>query len=496
MHVVLVSDRGPVRFAGQIEDPVPEFCSGSVTALLHRVAGAAGYPVAWLAPSTSATDGHAMRRGLFGDLAGQLGYSPQVVLIDKQEYDRYYLDTGVEIIWSAWHGIEDDVPVRTAADRWLAPLASYKHVNQRMAERVAQQAAPAAVVAVQDYQLMLAPAMIRALRPDVRLVHFSHTPFPDAGSLAGVPAPLLRSLVHGMLGADLLGFQRAQWADRFLRCCRRLGLDVDQERGWVRHDGRRIWVRCYPVSVDIPSLTDRARTPEVGRWAARTTADDRAMRIVRVDRLDPAKNALRGFEAYSSLLRRHPALAREARFVACLVPSRERLPSYQRYAARVRRMVDDINDRYPGAVMVHHGENQDRALGVLRGYDVLLVNSVTDGMNLVAQEGPVINTKDGAVVLSAGAGAADLLTGAVLLEQPRDVAATTDALAAALALSPAERRNRAGRMRAAIVGMDAANWLDRQLSDVLAAAAGSAPTTQAPKCAPRSALPILDAGLA
>jgi trehalose 6-phosphate synthase len=487
-HVVLLSDRGPVRFTGNSHDLVPQPQSGSVTALLHRIASAAKYPVTWLSPSTSAADGHAMRRGLFHDLASRFGYSPQVVLIDEQEYERYYYDAGVNIIWSAWHGIEDELPVHVDTERPLASLASYTSVNRQMAVRLAEIAAPDAVVAVQDYQFMLAPAMIRALRPDVRIVHFSHTPFPSLTSFVRLPIAISTTLVQGMLGADLLGFQRVRWAYRFLTCCRRLGLEVDQERGYVRHRGRRTWVRCYPVSVDVDSLTMRSKAPEVRRWAANTVASDRALHIARVDRLDPAKNALRGFEAYSLLLRRRPTLARNVRFVACLIPSRERVPEYQHYAARVRRVIDDVNRHHPGSITVHYGNNQERALGVLRGYDLLLVNPVTDGMNMVAQEGPVVNTKDGAVVLSRGAGSADVLSGAVILDGPRDVVATANAMEAALSLTPAERRDRAGRMRAAISRINAGEWLDHQLDDVLAVSGGSAPSS--PPAHPTAEAPL------
>jgi len=480
-QVVLLSDRGPVRFTSVGDRLVAQTQSGSVTALLDGIATAARYPVTWLSPSTSAADGLAMRQGLFDGQTARLGYSAQVVLVDEQDFQRYYFDAGVNIIWSAWHGIEDEIPVRYDAHRPLASLASYTRVNQAMADRVAEVAAEHAVVAVQDYQFMLAPAMIRARRPNLRIVQFSHIPFASTASLDRLPPAITNALVTGMLGADLLGFQRAEWAHRFLRHCHRAGLDVDHEQGWVRQCGRRTWVRCYPVPVDVVALAGRSSSPEVLRWAARTEAADRVARIVRVDRLDPAKNALRGFQAYALLLRRRPELARDVRFVACLIPSRECVPDYQRYAARVRQVVDDINDRYPAAVTVYYGNDQDRAFGVLRGYDVLLINPVADGMNLVALEGPVLNTKDGVVVVSDTAGAADLLRGgAVSLAQPRNVEATAAALETALGLSAAERAARGRRLTAALGRLTTADWLDQQIEDAVAASAGAAPSCPPP----------------
>ncbi|MBV8995116.1 MAG: trehalose-6-phosphate synthase [Pseudonocardiales bacterium] len=486
--MVILSDRGPVRFTNQSSQLVPERQSSSVTALLHGIAGMLTSPVTWVTTSTSTADAQAMRRGLFRDLAARFGYSPEVVLIHEQEYKRYYDDAGVRIIWSAWHGIEDEIPVRYDSESPLTSLTSYTQVNRQLSSRIAQVAAKGAVVAVQDYQFMLAPMIIRSLRPDARIVHFSHTPFPNSESVTKLPSVIIKRLVTGMLGADLLGFQCARWAHRFLQCCLQLGLDVDQRHGQVRYDGRRVWVRCYPVPVDVLSLTGRSTAPKADRWEGRTKAEDRRRSIVRVDRLDPAKNALRGFEAYALLLHRHPALARDLRFVACLVPSRERLPEYQRYARNVWQVVDDVNRQHPGSITVHYGNDQDRALGIMRGYDVLLVNPVTDGMNLVAQEGPIVNTRDGVVVLSLGAGAADLVSGAVILDRPRDVKATADALEVALSLSPAERRDRANRMRAAISQLSPTTWLDLQLTDALAVTSGSAPSCPPPHPAKKTTI--------
>jgi trehalose 6-phosphate synthase len=488
-HVVLLSDRGPVRFISGSSQLVPERQSSSVTALLHGVASVIASPVTWVTPSTSAADAQAMRLGLFRDLAPCLGYSPDVVPVHEQEYERYYDDAGIRIIWSAWHGIENEIPVRCDAESPLTSLASYVRVNRKLSSKIAQVAAKGAIIAVQDYQFMLAPTIIRSLRPDVRIVHFSHTPFPDSGSVARLPSVIVRTLVTGMLGADLLGFQCARWAHRFLHCCLRLGLDVDQNYGQVRYDGRRIWVRCYPVPVDVPSLTLRSQAAEASRWADKMRAEDRRKLLVRVDRLDPAKNALRGFEAYSLLLHRLPDLARDLRFVACLVPSRERLPEYQCYARNVWRVVDDVNRRHPGSITVYYGNDQDRALGVMRGYDVLLVNPVADGMNLVAQEGPAVNTNDGVVVLSIGAGAADLVSGAVILDRPGDVRATADTLEVALSLSLAERRDRANRMRTAISRLSPTEWLERQLADTLAVTSGSTPSCPPPPHPSKKARP-------
>jgi len=443
-HLVLVSDRGPVRFEDRMGELVPTRRNSSVTGLLDGIARSTHAEVTWLAPSTADADRRASRTGLMRDLSDTLGYRYDAVPVSERDYQRYYDDTGVSLIWTAWHGIEDEVPVRRH------PLDGYRAVNRALADRVIETASAEATVAIQDYQFLLAPAMIRRHRDDLRIIHFTHTPFPDAKSLDALPQNVVRELVEGMLGADLLGFQRPLWATRFLDCCARLRLPVDRRR-----------VRCYPVTVDHAALGARARAPRVLRWAGRTRTEDRRRVLARVDRLDPAKNALRGFQAYALMLRRRPELAREVRFVACLIPSRERLPDYHRYAHRTRQLIDEINAAHPGAVTVHHGDDQDRAFGVLTVQDVLLVNALADGMNLVAQEGALLG--EGAVVLSSGTGAADLLPGAVPLGDPRSVEATADALTQALALPEDVRRERVYRMRAALrarPGWFASQWED------------------------------------
>jgi trehalose 6-phosphate synthase len=463
--LVVVSDRGPVQFEKQDGELVLARRKGSLTAWLDGVARSVRADVTWVAPSTAPSDGHATELGLLDELSGVLGYRYQAVVVDERDYYRYYDDTGVKLIWTVWHDIEEDVPVQ------LLPLAGYQRVNRALADRVATVAPVGATVAVQDYQVLTAPALIRRRRDDLRIVHFSHTPFPSAAALDALPPAVVRELVLGMLGADLLGFQSPLWARRFLDSCARLELPVDHDRGWVGHDGRRVWVRCYPVLVDTAALEARASAPDVTRWANQIRAEDLRRMITRVDRLDPAKNVVRGFEAYALLLRRRPALADEIRFVACLVPSRARLTEYRHYADRMWRLVRELNDEFPNSVTVHYGDDHDRALGALRVHDVLLVNPVADGMNLVAQEGAVLNP-DAATVLSTGAGCAHLLDGAVPLTEPKSVQATATALAEALALPVDQRRERARRMRAALGATD---WIGHQLADVDAVHAGAAP---------------------
>lgn len=474
-HLVLVSDRGPVEFADRAGQLVPRPRASSVTALLSGVARARPERTTWVAPTAAQLDAQASRRGLFPRLTASLGYEYAPLPVGENEYRGYYDDVGVGILWSILHGIEDQIPVIYSRDDPAGSLSPYRAVNRGLAESVTRIAHEGAVVAIHDYQLMLAPAMVRIRRPDTRIIHFSHTPFPTPRSLFALPPAMARALVGGMLGADLLGFQRARWARRFLDCCARLGADVDHDLGRIRHRGRSTWVRCYPTPMDVPGLVTRSRSEGAGRWALRMRHGDPRRVVARVDRLDPAKNAVRGFQAFGLLLDQDPALAASVRFVACFLPSRERIADYRRYAEQTWAAVDRINTRHPDGITAHYGDDHERALGLLRAYDVLLVNSIADGLNAVALEGPVVNDHHGAVVLSGETGAADVLAGAVPLAEPRDVDATAAALRAALDLTPGERQVRARTMAAAVAALKPAEWFEHQLSDVEAVAAAGAP---------------------
>jgi trehalose 6-phosphate synthase len=479
-QVVLVSDRGPVRFTDSSGKLLPVRRTGSVTALLEHIAGRLAAGVMWIAPSAAEDDAEAVRRGLLDDLPMRLGFRHDLVPVRPQDYIRYYYDAGVQIIWTVWHGIEDEIPVVLNAEDSRRSLGGYIRVNRILASRIAATANEGALVSIHDYQLMLVPEMLRERRSDVAIVHFTHTPFPNWESLAALPIALVTRLVDGMLGADLLGFQSVSWARRFLDCCDRLGLRVDHTAGWVAGQGRRVWIRCYPVTVDGLSLTARAQSREVAQWAVRAKAGDHRKVIARVDRLDPSKNIVRGFEAYGMLLQRRPDLANETRFVACLVPSREQQADYRRYADRTWRLIDDINRRHPGSITAYRGNDQDRALGILRTYDVLLVNSIADGMNLVAQEGALVNENDGVIILSSTTGSADLLPGVVTLDNPASVEATVKTLECALSLTPEQRQQRARKGRLAIEGVKSADWLEAQLVDLWNVRAGGAPSSVLP----------------
>ena len=476
--IVLVSNRGPVSFVETPDGFDTTRGAGGLAGALDPVARRLGDRAVWIAATTSDADRKALAAGAADRLRGELGYHVYLLAVDPQTYARYYDIVSNRMLWFAHHCLWDELNVKTfGAEELAAWEDAYQPVNRRFAAAVAEVAGPSGLVLFQDYHLSTAPAELRRIRPDQTILHFTHSSFcgPEDG-LERVPSPIPQSVIEGLMGADLVGFHVAQWVHNFLDCCERIGAQVDKERGLVVHEDVHTWVREYPIQIDPRDLRDRAAGEAASAWAARFREDTRGPLVVRADRSEPSKNVIRGFQAFGTVLDRRPDLASSARFVACLYPSRQTMPEYRRYSEQIEKTVAEVNARHPGAIDLYMRDDFDRTLGAYRVYDVLLVNSIMDGMNLVAKEGPCLNERDGVLVLSKGAGAFEELgEHAVAIEDQTDVAATAAALERALDMPADERRARAGRLRAASTARRPEDWINAQLDDLEAVQAGKAP---------------------
>ncbi|MGW8328874.1 alpha,alpha-trehalose-phosphate synthase (UDP-forming) [Streptomyces sp. NPDC055897] len=481
LTLAIASDRGPVVFSGTGPRPRMEHRPGSVTALLDTAARELPHETVWVAPSAAEADHSAIGGAERARLTRHLGYAYAPVPVSEHSYREYYDDVGVRMLWLALHGLWPDVAGTAAPPPDPDTFTrSYQQVNRNVAEQLVRRTGPETPVLVQDYQLATTPWFLRALRPRQPVGLFLHTPFCTPAELAQLPRSVSGALLDGMLAARLIGFQSPRWAANFLDCCEswghrvhradpgsRLGGSVEAPSAGPTDTPRTTAVRCYPVPADSALLADTARGAEVGAWERRLALGPGIRHIVRVDRIDPSKNVLRGLEAYELVLERSPELRGRVVMTACLTPSRERVPEYRAHADRVRDLAERLDHRFPGCLRVHLGHDVSRCVAALKSYDVLMVNPVRDGMNLVSQEGPQLNTRHGALVLSHGAGSSDLLgRQAELLHDPRDVGRTADALRKALALAPGERRRRAAGLLAAVAGGDPVRWLGQQVHDL------------------------------
>jgi len=286
-------------------------------------------------------------------------------------------------------------------------------------------------------------------------------------------------LLRGLLGCDVVAFHTTRFAHNFLACAQDvLGLEVDLRRGTVTvptADGgtRTVAARAYPISVDVESVEKLAAAEEVsGHCRALESAylDDDRQLIVRVDRTDPSKNIVRGFRAFGILLDQHPELRGRVTFLASLMPSRTDVPEYADYLAQVGGVVAEINARHHmegwQPIDLRLQEDMTFAIAAYQLADVLVVNAVNDGMNLVAKEAVLVNSRDGVLLLSENTGAHEELGAQALTVHPFDLQQQADAMYEALTMDPAERKARLAGAADVVRANDVQRWLDSQLEDL------------------------------
>jgi trehalose 6-phosphate synthase len=386
-------------------------------------------------------------------------FDVRLLPIDAQTFRNAYNGVANSTMWFVLHQLFE-LPTQPSFDAsWRRLWASYVRYNQAFADVLAVEAAPDAAVMVQDYHLFLVPKMLRDLRPDVRISHFTHTPWVSADYFMTLPDDVGYAVVDGLLGADLIGFHTQRWADLFQETARMVA-------------GREpSGVRVFPLGTDEDAMRKLGNRRNVDS-ELRVLDDVVGGRQVigRVDRTEPSKNVWRGLLAYRELLRTHPEWRNKVVHVVYNNPSREDLPAYREYTARIERLAGDIEEEFGTEdwtpLVLDIADDYPAALAVLRRSDVVFVNSIRDGMNLVVQEGLVLSERDPAVVVSREAGVAEMLGTDAFTVNPFDVRATAEALHAALSLPREERATRAERMRAAAVKLPPDDWFRAQLDAV------------------------------
>ncbi len=476
--LILASNRGPVTFnydeTGALQMERGE--GGLVTALIGLCHHA---EATWIAAAQTEAD-RAWGQGVV-PLNGQASVQIHFVQPDPAAYDGYYNVVANPLLWFLQHSMWD-VPLTPIINRntWQAWHAGYVAVNRLFAEAIVKQvrANPQpTLVMLQDYHLYLVPRFIRqALKPEARptILHFTHIPWPGPEYWGILPPVMRAAIFDGLAGADLLGFQTQNDALNFLRTCAehlpgRVGVKYNKGRLWFRN--HTTYVRDFPISIDVDALRQTARSPEVHAYKKdlEDIVGDYQL-ILRVDRLEPSKNIVRGFQAYEEMLDLYPEHRERVKFLTLLVPSRLGVDEYQDYLAALMAEAGRINAKYGGGewepVRVLVGQNYPRAVAAMQRYDVLLVNSIADGMNLVAKEGPIVNQRDGMLVLSDQTGARQQLAEGAIVISPCDVYATAEALHQALTMPRPQRQEAAQHLRSIVEEQDISAWLYQQLRAV------------------------------
>ena len=358
---------------------------------------------------------------------------------------------------------------------------SYLEANARLASAITRSVRAPRAFLIQDYHLYPLPNMLRGAFPDTPILHFTHIPFPDPPVLRLIPNRWRRIILEGMLGADVVGLQTPMDVRSFLSCCSEFLDLIGRREVRVGGVGRRTeWcrLRAYGASVEPTALRRSMRSPEVAEAHTRLDPDRGEMTIIRVDRLDPSKNQQVGFLAFGRLLEMRPDLWGRVHFLAFLVPSRTDLGIYRAYRDAVYRTIDAVNARFGDAcggppIRVFYTNDRDQALAAMQRCSVLLINSLQDGMNLVAKEWAVVANPPGVLIVSETAGVAADAADCALPISPLDIEGTAQAMAAALDMPVAERKARHTRFLDRVMRWTGRDWLNAQLADLGGVVSGS-----------------------
>ncbi len=474
-RVLIASNRGPVSFTLDADGRLTARRGGG--GLVSGLSSVADHgDVLWICAALSDADRAAVRgtQGRLGLDGTPGGSAVRMLDIPPAIFHRAYNSVANSTLWFVHHMLYDTPNQPQFGLAFGREWESYRAYNRAFAEALAHDAGPPGPpvrALVQDYHLSLAPRMLADLRPDARIAHFSHTPWAPPDYYRMLPGDVGQEVLEGILGADHAGFLCQRWADSFLDCCEAFldGAAVDRPREQVSYQGHVTGIGVHPLGVDAGELSARAAEPDVlARVATLAEAAGSRKLIVRVDRTELSKNIIRGLGAYRELLATHPEWHGRVMHLAFAYPSRHDLPEYREYTARVQRLAREISEEFGTGdwdpLILAVDDDYARSLAAYRLADVLLVNPIRDGMNLVAKEGPILSERGCALVLSREAGAAAELAADALMINPFDVSGTAQALHDALTMPEPERERRAASLARAASALPPARWFADQLA--------------------------------
>ena len=472
----MVSNSGPVTYGRENAERVTRRGGGGlVTALRGLVAH---HDVTWVASAMTEEDravvveagGEAIEETLESGASFRL----RLVAHDAVAYDWFYNVVSNPMLWFLHHYLWElaytpsvDVALKNAWDR------GYARVNEGFADAVVEELElePDSTVFLHDYHLYLVPRLVRERVPDALLAHFVHIPWPQTDYWNVLPKAMRRAIHDGLLANDVIGFHAHRWRVNFLRSASDLvGADSNFVDSTAEYRGRRASVSAHPISVDVAEFEELAQSEAVlaAEWELVERGPEQL--ILRVDRTDPSKNIVRGFRAFELYLDAHPEKHTRVGMLALLDPSRQDIPEYSEYLGAIQREARRVNDRFqregwtPIEVVIE--DNFPAVIAAYKQFDVLFVNAIFDGLNLVSKEAPLVNEHDGVVLLSENTGAYEELGDWVVRINPFDVAGQAEALDRALTMGLDERRQRLESIRAHVREHDVGAWIEAQLAEL------------------------------
>lgn len=478
-RLILASNRGPFEYHLDEEGKLcPRRGAGGVVSALSSLSRY--IELDWVASAMKEGDRRAAEQaqeGRFKAPTDDGNLYLRFVVCPRSTYHKYYSVLCNPLLWFLqhymWNCSRTPNIDSTVYDAWEN---GYVVVNQAFARAVVAEAAGSdrpPIVILNDYHLYLTAGYIRQQMPEILIQHFIHIPWPTPIYWQLLPRFMRQAIISSLCSADIVGLQTRRDVQSFLSCCQEF-IDravVDRGQQTVSIDGRVTRVRAYPISVDVAGLKEIVASGRLAKYEEKLSPLCGEQTIVRVDRVEPSKNIIRGFKAFATLLERYPRFVGRIKFLAFMVPSRTHLRPYQRYTQDAIALIEEINNKYGNdqwhPIDYFYENNFLQALAGMRGYDVLLVNSVIDGMNLIAKEGPTINERDGVLILSETVGAYEQLGEYALVVAPADIEGTVQALYRALTMPADEKRRRALALKESIKREDLSHWLCRLLEDVI-----------------------------
>lgn len=482
-RLILASNRGPVEYY-MAENGAGLQCRRGSGGVVTALSSASQHvEVTWVASAMGEGDRiaaeSAQGESLRPPIAGQ-NLVLRFVVSPRNVYHKYYNVLCNPLLWFLQHYMwNSPYTPNVGAAAYDAWVNGYVPVNEAFARAIVEEAQRdemAPFVMLHDYHLYLTAGYVRQHLPRAVLQHFIHIPWPAAAYWQLLPSFMRHAICENLCSNDIVGLQSQRDVHNFLHTCESFleGAEVDYRRRTLWHRGHLTTVNAYPISIDVDGIQRLLRTPRVREHEEKLRRLIREITLMRVDRVEPSKNIVRGFRAFDMFLERYPQFRGRLAFLAFLVPSRTRIRQYRQYMAEVNQIVSVINAKYGDEnwqpITTFMENNYPQAIAAMSLYDVLLVNPVIDGMNLVAKEGPVVNRRHGVLILSETVGAYEQLGEYAISVAPADLEGTAQAIYTAITMSKEERRQRAENLRRIVFQEDIITWLCRQFEDLLALA--------------------------
>lgn len=477
-RLIIATNRGPVEYYVTKNGTLKSRRGpgGVVTALIDA---GSQMEMSWVAMAMTEGDRLALKEAHDGRLPSPINGQKMhlhYVAVSKATYRKHYEQISNQLLWFLQHYLsnptEDSKAAKRIQDAWEN---GYRAANRAIADAVIaeiESEKTSAAVMLHDYHLYLAPRLIRQQHPGIVMQHFIHIPWPDVRCWHFLPSNIAQEIYQGLAGNDIIGFQTDRDARNFLEGARTLldGSEVDFEDGTVEWQGHVTRARSYPISISVTTEQKLVNSAAGKRAAEKFLPLLGEKTVMRVDRIEPTKNIVRGFQAYDQMLEEHEELRGHVNFLAFLIPSRQSLPEYKRYTADVMKTIEKVNKKYGTPdwqpITAFCQNDRTQALAAMQFYDVLMVNPIIDGMNLVAKEGPAVNQTNGVLLLSRTVGAFQQLGKASVPTSPTDVGETAQALYKALTLPADERRQKSTLARLSVERQNLDAWMQRQIVDI------------------------------